>query len=67
MFIVTLFSLKFNIFYFDKIFVLRIQDPDPHWPKKLDPVPHKVNADPKHCFSIIFKKTILCLVLKISV
>jgi hypothetical protein len=23
-------------------------DPDPHLLKKLDPDPHKVNADPKH-------------------
>jgi hypothetical protein len=25
------------------------QDPDPHLFKKLDPEPHKVNVDPKHC------------------
>jgi hypothetical protein len=52
MFIVALFSLKFSIFfYFDNIFVFKvpyIHDPDPHSPKKLDPEPHKVNADPKH-------------------
>jgi hypothetical protein len=25
--------------------------PDPHSPKKLDPGPHKGNADLKHCFA----------------
>jgi hypothetical protein len=41
MFIVTLFSLIVLTY-------TGIQDPDPHSPKKLDPDPHKVNADPKH-------------------
>jgi hypothetical protein len=54
MFIVTLFSLKFNIiFWLWKFFVLLyIQDPDPdldpHSFPNLDPDPHKVNGDPKH-------------------
>ena len=26
-------------------------DPDPHSEKLLDPNPHKMNADPQHCFS----------------
>jgi hypothetical protein len=44
--IVTLFSLNLTLFlgYY-------IQDPDPHSPKKLDPDPHKVNADPKRCLT----------------
>jgi hypothetical protein len=29
-------------------------DPGPHSPKKLDPNPHKVNVDPKHCLYIVY-------------
>jgi hypothetical protein len=29
-------------------------DLDLHSPKKLDPDPHKVNADPKHCWYPLF-------------
>jgi hypothetical protein len=56
MFIVTLLSLIFNIIFFLlwQIFLFLtyryIQDPDPHSFEKLDPDPHKVNANPKHCF-----------------
>jgi hypothetical protein len=49
---VTLFSLKFNIFFTLKnlpfLTCTGNQDPDPHSPKKLDTDPHKVNPDPKH-------------------
>jgi hypothetical protein len=59
MFIVTLFSLKFNIIFYFFMYTQDLDldphsfpqlDPDPHSPKKLDPDPdsHKVNADPKH-------------------
>jgi hypothetical protein len=51
MLIVTLFSLKLNIFFTLTTFLLLtyIQDPDPHSFSKLDP--DKDNADLKHCFA----------------
>jgi hypothetical protein len=52
MFIVTLFSLKFNIIIFTLtifLFLKYIKDSVPHSFSKLDPDPHNVNADPKPC------------------
>jgi hypothetical protein len=46
-----LFSLKFDILFWlmtNFLFLTYIQDPDLHSFSKLDPDPHKVNADPKH-------------------
>jgi hypothetical protein len=36
-------------------------DPDQHSPKKQDLDPHKVNADPKHCFSGYYRVKILII------
>ncbi len=37
------------LFYFVKAWI-RIRDPDPHLVFRLDPDPHKTDADPKHWF-----------------
>jgi hypothetical protein len=42
--------IRIRICFQSWIRILNIQDPDPHSFSKLDPVPHRVNADPKHCW-----------------